>query len=111
MKSNKKLGFANVHEISEGTGDCGGSLTAQVQVGRKNDVYRAYVYLYHHEQDASREGVKDELCARGASVAEAITELRRRVNDQWSTEDARGVRRAIMEVQESIDEDGELAVE
>jgi hypothetical protein len=110
MKSNQDLGFGAVHAISEGIGDAGGTLTAHLMVGRKGNVYRAYLYLWHHEQDASREGVRDALCARSASVAEVLTELRRRVNDQWTPERARGARRAIMEIQESLDEDGEQEV-
>lgn len=107
MKSNRELGFVKIHEISEGSGDVGGSLSANVSIGKRGEVYRAYCYIWHHEQDASREGVKGDLCARGESAEEVLAALRRVANDQFPNAWARGVRHAIMEVQESLDEDGE----
>jgi hypothetical protein len=108
-RSNTALGYDRIHEISEGVGDVAGtSLTANLQVGKRGDTYRAYCYLWHHEQDASREGIRDSLMARGNTPQEAMSELLRRATDQWTESQARGVRRAIIEVQESLDEDGEL---
>lgn len=100
MKSNKTLGFT---EVGSGSGDAGGSETADLTVGRRGDVvYRAYCTIYHSEQDASREGVVDDLSARGDTADEAIGTLAERAADQWSDERARGVRRAIIEAADEI---------
>ena len=107
VKSNDDVGFGRVHEITNPSGDAGGSLTAHLQVGIGNGVYRAYAYLYHHEQDMSREGKTDSLCARATSATEAIAEVLRRADDHWTAEQTRGLRYAAMEIQESLDEDGE----
>lgn len=107
IKSNEDVGFARVHAISEGEGTTGGSTTVHLQVGIGNGVYRAYAYLYHNEQAASREGITDSLCARGDTAASAVNLILGRAADQWEPDETRGLRRAVMEVQESLDEDGE----
>lgn len=103
-KSNEELGFARVHGITEGCGDAGGSLSACVSVGAKNRVYRAYAYLWRNNQDISREGAKDEICARGESAEKALVILLRRCQDQWQLEEYEGARRATMEIRDSLDE-------
>lgn len=81
MKSNKQLGFAPLYgdqrygygsERSYENSDGGGSLSMHATIGRKGGTYRVYGYLWHNEQDASREGKHAECCARGATPEEAL---------------------------------------
>lgn len=109
LKSNNDLGYRRVHEISEGTADAGESQTVHLQIGARCRAlpYRAYAYLYYHAQDASSEGVVDRLCARGATPGEAIAGITRVAEDQWNDNQSRGLRRAVMEIEESLNETGE----
>lgn len=102
MKSNQELGFT---EIGSGEGDAGSSETADLTVGsREGAGYRAYCTIYHSEQDASRNGVVDELSARSDTPGVAMGILAERAADQWSEKRARGVRRAIIEAEDEIAE-------
>lgn len=107
-KSNRALGFQRIHQICEGSGAVRGSLTADVVVGAAGGVYRAWCCLYHRDKDASREGVTDSLCARGDTPEGAMATMLERCVDQWTDAECRGVRRAIIEIQDSLDEDGEI---
>lgn len=107
MKDNRSLGFETIHRISEGTGSVARLVSANVIVGRRGDTYRAYAYIWQHDQDASREGVIDSLCARADSAEEAMEEIVRRAVSHWSSARVAATKQAVLEVQESLDEDGE----
>ena len=81
MKSNRDLGFVPLfgeegQNSSEVNADGGGSLSIDVTVGQRGKVYRAYAYQWHHEQDASREGIRDEVSCRADDPMEAARRWR-----------------------------------
>ena len=79
VSSNREYGYEPLwgeEGASECTADGGGSLTANLTVGKKGSKYRAYGYTFHHEQDASREGVCDMVAARGDTAEEALRKWR-----------------------------------
>jgi len=79
MKDNRELGYVPP-EMIEWSAVCnrlsclngGGTLTMHADIGQKGKVYRVYGYLWHNDQDASREGIRGECCARGSTADEAI---------------------------------------
>ena len=78
MKDNQDLQFAPLYGTdgrtdSMASGDGGGSLTMTATIGCRDQAYRVYGSLYHHDQDASREGNRGECVARGNSATEALT--------------------------------------
>ena len=74
MRGNFELGFRDLadNEEIDAEGDGGGPLTMYAELGQRGKVYRIYGYLYQYDQDASREGIRGECCARGESAIEAI---------------------------------------
>jgi len=86
MKNNKDLGFAPVFGTGDGYGSNrsyanekgGGSLSMHTTIGEKAGKYRVYAYLWHNEQDASREGKRAELAVRGESIGAVISAFRAR---------------------------------
>lgn len=88
--------------------DAGTTLTVTVGVGHNTAVpskWRASAELYHHEQDMSREGVRDCLAARGKNHEDALVNLLALVEDQWTTEQAKGTRHAIADIRDEMAED------
>ena len=86
MKSNKQLeftpmygheGYAYGDDRSCETADAGGTLTLTATIGKKGTTYRVYAYLWHSEQDASREGYRGQCCGRGQVPDEAMDTFRR----------------------------------
>ena len=75
MKDNDVLGFTPMVE-GELVADAGGSLTVNATIGVRATSYRVYAYLFHHEQDASREGKRDEAAARGSTYEDALSRWR-----------------------------------
>lgn len=100
MTSNETAGYESVHD-GEYVGDAGHRWTANVSVGQRDGLYRAQAYIYEHDQDASREGVRDRIAARGATIAEALDALAR-VPHGWDEHWATGLARAIAEAREAL---------
>ncbi len=94
MKNNQELGFDTVAErysstrgeyvpVAETSAAVSGFTvrdtrrgnSVNLQVGRRKDTYRAYAYIWHHEQDISREGVLREICGRDSSAEQAINSM------------------------------------
>ena len=106
-KANDDMGYTAANFAAEK--DAGTTLTVTVSVGGNADAetptkWRASAELYHHEQDASREGVRDCLAARGTNHDDALVNLLELVEDQWTAEQARGTRKAIADIRDDMAE-------
>jgi hypothetical protein len=74
MKSNEALGFtpAETHPFRQHTR--AGDIT--FALASRGEVWRAYGYRWHSEQDASREHMTAQMCARGESPGQAVQRFR-----------------------------------
>jgi hypothetical protein len=122
MKNNEQLGYNVLYgepgvgygsdRSQENAGVPGhDGLTMHAEIGIKeskstppNRMYRVYAYTYHHEQDASREHVVEQLCGTGSSIEFAIEQFRN--NAQLVGWPTAPVQRLIIELQESLAEAG-----
>ena len=105
MQSNDDLGFVSIHpDHSEASMRTDGGQSIALQVGKRDGVYRAYVYLFQHDQDASQEGTIDALAMRDETAEAAIRAVELAVADQWTEEQARAFRHTRMELLDWIAE-------
>lgn len=101
MKSNNAKGFEAIHK---GTfvGDCSSHESCNIIVGKKNKKYRAEAYIWHHEQDASKEGVKDIIAAQAESPREVVEKLSE-IESNWCEDRIQGLKRAMAEALDEIE--------
>lgn len=108
MKSNAELGFRNVHAIPFGSGFHGGHQVL-LFVGRRGEFYRALAEIRGIDgSDPPKPIVVDCLVARAGSARTAMGMIEDYAGKHWCTFDALALQRAAMEVQELLDEDGEI---
>jgi hypothetical protein len=112
MKTNQELGYEPVYgQVQYALGDdrswenaydYPGTLSLHVTIGHRGREYRVYGYLWHNEQDASREYRAASCCGRATEIDAAISSFLRNAADLgW---DKRSVDKTLIEMRESIRE-------
>ena len=101
MKTNQELRF---DELARATEDAGRTTTANLSIGRRGAVWRAYCYLWHHEKDIDREGMVAELARRGGTAEEALREIAELAQSRWTAQQSLAVRTCVAQIEDEIAE-------